>query len=313
MIPVKYGKDATDCQSIIPRVTPGHGPISTRIRHGLLQIRNAVDPLMVTALTIAGSDSGGGAGIQADLKTFNHFGVFGTSAITALTAQNTAGVSEIVTPQPSFVVAQINAIMADLSPRAAKTGMLANSGIVGAVAETLAEFPDTALVLDPVMVATSGARLLSDDAVADLRSRLLPRAALVTPNLPEARLLTGRDEDTEAADLCDALLELGAAAVLLKGGHGRDDAIEDWLVTPNTRNVRRHRRLPGRYHGTGCCLSAGIAAGLARGRSLEEAVETASNWLQSLMRRARPGRCGASRILPFEHRQAESGPGLPYY
>lgn len=256
-------------------------------------------PLPV-ALTVAGSDSGGGAGIQADLKTFSRFGVFGASAVTALTAQNTAGVTAVVASRPDFVRAQIEAVLSDLDVRAAKTGMLADADIIETVAASLARHTGIPLVVDPVMVATSGVQLLATDAVATLRDRLLPRAALVTPNLPEARLLTGLGPDTTARELCAALLDRGAGAVLLKGGHDTGDTVEDLLAGMGWERRFRHPRQPGGFHGTGCCLAAGITAGLALGNSLEESVETASAWLQSLIARARPGRCGAASILPFE-------------
>lgn len=235
--------------------------------------------LDVAALTIAGSDSCGGAGIQADLAAFAHHGVYGASVITALTAQNTLGVTGVQVTEAALVRAQLEAVFEDLPLTAAKTGMLANAEIVGVVANHM-ETVDTELVVDPVMIATSGARLLDDDAVEILRTRLLPRAALVTPNLPEARALTGLDGEDDPHRLGAAMLETGCRAALIKGGHRMRETVEDWLFTAEDRQVFRHPRVPGQIHGTGCYLSAGIAAGLAKGMVLAEAVGAASDALQ---------------------------------
>jgi hydroxymethylpyrimidine/phosphomethylpyrimidine kinase len=230
---------------------------------------------MKIALTIAGSDSGGGAGIQADLKTFQQFGVFGTSVIVALTAQNTLGVRAIEAVPEAMVSAQLIALAEDLPPAALKTGMLAEAGIVRRVARAIRENGWAPLVADPVMVATSGARLLSTEAEDVLREDLLPLAALVTPNLDEAAILTGRVvHDPSTMERAGAtLLRFGAGAALIKGGHLSGEMITDVLVTPDgTRHFTRPRIETGSLHGTGCTLSAAITAGFALGWPLEAAV-----------------------------------------
>jgi hydroxymethylpyrimidine/phosphomethylpyrimidine kinase len=233
------------------------------------------------ALTIAGSDSGGGAGIQADLKTFHAFGVFGTSALTAVTAQNTLGVSA-VHPIPLDVVrAQIDAVVSDLRPAALKTGMLATAALVDTVAEAIRSHGLQPYVLDPVMVATSGDRLLDADAEATLARELLPLAALVTPNLHEARILTGLEvatlDDMRAA--ARALVRLGAGAALVKGGHLDGDAV-DLLWDGARERVWRKPRLDTRHtHGTGCTLSAAVTAGLANGLAVADATDRAVRWV----------------------------------
>ena len=234
------------------------------------------------ALTVAGSDSGGGAGIQADLKTFHAFGVFGTSALTAITAQNTLGVSA-VHPVPAEVVrAQIDAVAVDLCPRALKTGMLATAELVDVVADAIAAHGLRALVMDPVMVAASGHRLLEPDAEATLARRLLPRAALVTPNLLEAALLTGTEVDSLAAMKAAArhLVKMGAGAALVKGGHLPSGEAADVFWDGREELTWRRRRIATRHvHGTGCTLSAAVAAGLARGTRLPEAVDAAIDFV----------------------------------
>ena len=230
------------------------------------------------ALTIAGSDSGGGAGIQADLKTFHAFGVFGTTAVTAITAQNTLGVTAIQRIDPDLVLKQIRAVMDDLAPAAVKSGMLADAATVEAVAGALERWGVGHYVLDPVMVAKSGARLLEEDATRSLISALLPLAELVTPNLPEASILI--DQPVErASDLrpaAERILKLGPRAVLLKGGHLAGDVVTDvfydgseWREWSESRIATRHT------HGTGCTLSAAICSGLALGWTLPVAVDTA--------------------------------------
>lgn len=229
------------------------------------------------ALTIAGSDSGGGAGIQADLKTFHAFGVFGTSALTAVTAQNTLGV-HAVHPVPLDVVrAQIDAVVEDLPPGGCKTGMLATAALVEEVARSIERHGLSGYVLDPVMVATSGDRLLDADAEASLAGRLLPLATLVTPNLHEAGILTGKTTETleDMRHAARTLVEMGAGAALVKGGHLEGDAVDLFWDGAEERLWRR-RRLDTRHtHGTGCTLSAAAAAGLARGLPLPDAVEKA--------------------------------------
>lgn len=241
-----------------------------------------IQPIPV-ALTIAGSDSSGGAGIQADLKTFSAFGVYGASAITALTAQNTVGVHGVHAVPPAFVIAQIDAVLTDLATGAIKTGMLATAAIVTAVAERLAAVPNIPLVVDPVMVATSGDNLLDADAIDAVRHRLLPRATLVTPNIPEAARLLGEPEGASEADLlrqARAILGFGAKAVLLKGGHGSGDNAIDVLVTADsTMTFAMPRVTTTATHGTGCTLSAAIAALLASGADLEKAVERAKAYV----------------------------------
>jgi hydroxymethylpyrimidine/phosphomethylpyrimidine kinase len=238
---------------------------------------------MKIALTIAGSDSGGGAGIQADLKTFHQFGVFGTSVIVAVTAQNTLGVRDVYPIPGRSVDAQLAALAEDLAPHAVKTGMLATADLVRRVAAALRTYRWEPYVLDPVMVASSGDRLLTTEAESAVRDELVPLATLVTPNLSEAAMLSGRpvrDEETMHR-AGEALLDLGAGAVLVKGGHLPGAALVDLLVT--RQNVRRfpHQRIPTRAtHGTGCTLSAAITAGLALGRPLEQATATALDYLQ---------------------------------
>jgi hydroxymethylpyrimidine/phosphomethylpyrimidine kinase len=234
-----------------------------------------------TALTIAGSDSGGGAGIQADLKTFAAHGVYGVCAITAVTAQNTLGVTMVDTMTPAMVTAQIDAVVTDLRPRATKIGMLANVAIVEAVAEALVRHGLPNVVLDTVMVAKSQARLLDDDAITAIVRRLLPLAAIVTPNVPEAEALTGL-RISNVADLHRAaarLSELGARAVLAKGGHLEGPAI-DVLWSDGKAVELTAERIDSRHtHGTGCTLSAAIAARLALGDNLEDAARRAKAYV----------------------------------
>lgn len=235
-----------------------------------------------SALTIAGSDSGGGAGIQADLKTFSALGVYGTSALTAITAQNTRGVFAVEGVSPAVVQAQIAAVLDDIPPHAIKIGMLASPEIVATVAEALAGY-DGPVVLDPVMVAKSGDVLLAEDARAALVEHLLPRADVLTPNLPEAAALLGlaaaRDgAETEAQGR--ALLGLGARAVVMKGGHAEGPSCIDRLVTAQGVTPMAQPRLATRNtHGTGCSLSSAIAAELAKGADLAAAVLRAQVWL----------------------------------
>jgi hydroxymethylpyrimidine/phosphomethylpyrimidine kinase len=235
------------------------------------------------ALTIAGSDSGGGAGIQADLKTFHAFGVFGTSAITAITAQNTVGVRSIQKIEPDVVADQIRAVADDLKPAAAKTGMLADAPIIEAVASTIRETGLGQLVVDPVMVAKSGDRLLEQDAVNALATQLLPLSEVLTPNLPEAAILAGRRVETpdDMRAAAEVLAQRGARSVLVKGGHLSGDVLidlffdgVDWHEWQETRQETRHT------HGTGCTLSAAICAGLALGWPRVEAVEKARLYTQ---------------------------------
>ena len=239
-------------------------------------------PAPPVALTVAGSDSGGGAGIQADLKTFHAFGVFGTSAVTAITAQNTLGVTAVHAVPLDVVRAQIDAVASDLPPAAVKSGMLATAALVEAVADALRDHRLEAYVLDPVMVATSGDRLLDEDAEEAVVRRLLPLAALVTPNLHEAGILTGAPVSTfdDMRRAARALVDAGAGAALVKGGHLAEREAVDVLWDGREERVWRRRRLPARNtHGTGCTLSAAVAAGLARGASLPDAVDTAVDYV----------------------------------
>lgn len=239
--------------------------------------------MTAVALTIAGSDSGGGAGIQADLKTFAALGVYGTCAITALTAQNTRGVQGVLAVAGAFVRRQIASVLDDIAVDAVKIGMLPDADVVESVAAEVAARGLRAVVLDPVMVATSGDRLISEPAVAALRDRLIPLARLITPNLPEAAALLGealaRDE---AAMLAQArrLLGLGPGAVLIKGGHADGPESVDLLVDASGALRLAAPRIVTRHtHGTGCTLSAAIAAGLARGLDLHDAARDAKRYL----------------------------------
>jgi len=244
------------------------------------------------ALTIAGSDSGGGAGIQADLRTFAAFGVHGTCAITALTAQNTRGVDAVQTATRLILRAQIEAVLVDFRVGAIKLGMLATPALAREVIAVLATHRRIPLILDPVLVATTGARLGTQALATTLRRDLLPRVDLVTPNIPEAEALLGRrirQRDMQAA--ATGLLDLGARAVLLKGGHLAGDEVVDLLLTRQAGHWFRQRRLAGEHHGTGCTLSAAIAACISRGMTLEAAVETAIGFVQDALRAGyRPGK-----------------------
>ena len=225
---------------------------------------------MPRCLTIAGSDSGGGAGIQADLKAFAAAGCFGTSAIVALTAQNTVGVLAVHELQPEFVRAQLEAVFDDIGVDAAKTGMLFSTSVIETTADFLAEHP-VSLVVDPVMIASSGARLLQEDAVAALVSRLFPLAAVVTPNEVEARLLVG---DGSKRELAERLVELGAPAAIVTGGHG--DPVEHLFDGERHVEIQVERHEVRATHGAGCTHSATLAALLARGLSLEQAARGAA-------------------------------------
>ncbi|MEC9196617.1 MAG: bifunctional hydroxymethylpyrimidine kinase/phosphomethylpyrimidine kinase [Pseudomonadota bacterium] len=242
-----------------------------------------------TALTIAGSDSGGGAGIQADLKTFSALGVFGTSAITAITAQNTTGVFAVEGISPTNVAAQISVVLEDIPPQAVKIGMLATPEIIQAVADALSDYSGP-IVLDPVMVAKSGDALLADEAQAALREILIPRASILTPNLPEAARLLNKTEATCPEDTIaqgQALRDLGAKAVLMKGGHASGDSCIDHLVTETGVTALSQPRIHTRNtHGTGCTLSSAIAAELAKGADLLTAVTKAQIWLHEAISRA---------------------------
>jgi len=235
------------------------------------------------ALTIAGSDSGGGAGIQADLKTFSALGVYGASVITALTAQNTLGVTGIHDIEPDFVRSQMDAVFSDLDVNAVKIGMLSQPRVIEAVTGGLAAHDSERVVLDPVMVAASGDPLLAEAAVSALREMLIPAVRLITPNLHEAaRLLNcpAAENSAEMERQADRLIDLGAKAVLLKGGHGSGPESSDLLVDGESRQWFTSKRHPTQNtHGTGCTLSSAIAAGMAKGEDLRTAVANAKTYI----------------------------------
>lgn len=239
------------------------------------------------AVTIAGSDSGGGAGIQADLKTFSALGVYGASVIAALTAQNTRGVTAIHDVPADFITAQIDAVFSDLKVNAVKIGMLSQPAAIRAVADGLQKYDQRNVVLDPVMVATSGDKLLAPEAVDVLRKLLIPRAIVITPNLPEAAvLLETAVAETEAQmqEQGEKLVALGAKAVLMKGGHGSGAEAVDLLVTANAvARFSSERFATKNTHGTGCTLSSAIAAGLAKGLGLNEAMREAKAYLTAAL------------------------------
>ncbi|MEJ7812041.1 MAG: bifunctional hydroxymethylpyrimidine kinase/phosphomethylpyrimidine kinase [Gemmatimonadaceae bacterium] len=247
---------------------------------------------MRIALTIAGSDSGGGAGIQADLKTFSRFGVFGTSVVAAITAQNTLGVTQWSAVAAEMIRAQLDAVATDLRPAATKSGMLADAEVVATVARGLRDHALAPYVLDPVMVATSGDVLLEAGAISAIRDKLVPLADLVTPNLDEARILVGEPVTDVASMLAAArrLVTLGAKAALVKGGHLTGTEMIDVLYDGASEHTFRHPRIETRHtHGTGCTLSSAIAAHLALGHSLVDSVE---------------------RSLDYVHRAIATAPGL---
>jgi hydroxymethylpyrimidine/phosphomethylpyrimidine kinase len=237
---------------------------------------------MVTALTIAGSDSGAGAGIQADLTTFAAHGVYGLSAIAALTAQNTVGVVAVHPVPPEFVVAQIDAVATDMTIHAVKTGMLATPAVVEVVADSLSRWALPHVVVDPVMVAKSGDQLLAEPAIESVRRLLLPRATVVTPNRMEAEVLLGRPVRSrgDARDAARRLVDLGAAASVVKGGHFDEPEVVDLLFDGNEFHEFRHPRQDTRHtHGTGCTFAAALAANLALGRSLPDSVARTADYV----------------------------------
>ena len=244
---------------------------------------------MRKALTIAGSDSGGGAGIQADLKTFAAHGVYGTSAITAVTAQNTLGVTRYQAVATDLVTAQIEAVVSDIGADACKTGMLANAAIVEAVAAAIRSLEIPLLVVDPVMIAKSGDALVDEEAVAMLRTELLPLAFVVTPNIPEAEVLAGiairNNEDRREA--ARRIAGHGASAVIIKGGHLPTSEIVDLVYDRHRFTEFRHERVAGRHtHGTGCTFASALAAHFALGRTLAEAVPLAQRYVAGAIRYA---------------------------
>lgn len=241
------------------------------------------------ALTIAGSDSGGGAGIQADLKTFAALGCYGMSVITALTAQNTVAVKSIHPVPPEFIAEQIDAVMEDIGVDAVKIGMLHSTDVIETVAERLRHYNINTIVLDPVMVAQSGDKLLRDDAIEALKATLIPLATVITPNIPEASVLLGHPVET-AADMEAASRELGAlgaAAVLLKGGHLKDEQSVDFLTIKDDDSLHKfeaERIDTKNTHGTGCTLSSAIAGHLARDYSIFESVRRAKDYITNALR-----------------------------
>ncbi|MCI7492857.1 MAG: bifunctional hydroxymethylpyrimidine kinase/phosphomethylpyrimidine kinase [Lachnobacterium sp.] len=241
---------------------------------------------MNTALTIAGSDSSGGAGIQADLKTMLANHVYGMSAITALTAQNTTGVTDIMEVTPEFLAEQLDSIFTDIKPDAVKTGMVSSSQLIDIIADKLREYKAVNIVVDPVMVATSGAKLICDDAMETLKKKLLTLATVITPNIPEGEVLAGM-KITSKEDMVTAAEKISntyGCSVLLKGGHSLNDA-NDLLVEQGKEPVWfMGRRIANtNTHGTGCTLSSAIASNLAKGKSLEEAVKGAKNYISGAL------------------------------
>ena len=253
------------------------------------------------ALTIAGSDSGAGAGIQADLKTFAAFGVYGTSVITAITAQNTVGVTKILELPADLVAAQLDAVVEDIGAQALKTGMLANSAIIEIVAEKIREHRLRNLVVDPVMVAKGGDLLLRPEAIEALRSRLIPLAVIVTPNLPEAEQLTGipgsRLQDIKES--ARRIIAMGARSVVIKGGHRKGPATDIFYDGKKFRELSAPRVRTPNTHGTGCTFSAAIAAGLAKGEKLENAVVQAKRYITQAIRKGFPIGSGHSPVHHF--------------
>jgi hydroxymethylpyrimidine/phosphomethylpyrimidine kinase len=256
------------------------------------------------ALTIAGSDSSGGAGIQADLKTFSALGVYGASVITALTAQNTRGVSAIHDVPPGFIDKQMNAVFSDLQVSAVKIGMLSQPQTIEVIAGGLARYRQKNVVLDPVMIAASGDRLLVPEAVEVLRRVLIPRALLITPNLPEAAALLDAPiarNEVEMREQGKALLALGCSAILIKGGHGSSPQSIDLLIDATTETRLVADRFPTKHtHGTGCTLSSAVAAGLAKGLDLSGAVREAKTYVTAAIAAAEHLTIG-SGIGPVHH------------
>ncbi len=240
---------------------------------------------MNTALTIAGSDSSGGAGIQADIKTMTANGVYGMSAITALTAQNTLGVTGIMEVTPVFLAQQLDAVFSDIFPDAVKTGMVSSSELIRVISEKIKEYKAINIVVDPVMVATSGAKLISDDAIVTLKEYLLPLATVITPNIPEAEVLSGMtiasEEDMEKA--AKLIYETFGCAVLCKGGHKVNDANDLLYYKEGSKWFNGKRINNSNTHGTGCTLSSAIASNLAKGESLEEAVKDAKDYISEAL------------------------------
>ena len=240
---------------------------------------------MNTALTIAGSDSSGGAGIQADLKTMTANGVYGMSAITALTAQNTTGVTGIMEVTPEFLGEQLDAIFSDIFPDAVKTGMVSSIELIRVIADRLTKYNARNIVVDPVMVATSGAKLISDDAIESLKEYLLPLATVITPNIPEAEVLSGKTitSEDDMVEAAKSIYESLGCAVLCKGGHQVNDA-NDLLYSADGPVWFKGKRIDNpNTHGTGCTLSSAIASNLAKGKTLEESVKAAKDYISGAL------------------------------
>lgn len=253
-------------------------------------------------LIVAGSDSGGGAGLQADIKTVTALGGFAMTAVTALTVQNTHGVKDIMDVPPQFVAAQMMAVLSDLGADAVKTGMLARTEVIEAVAPLLDDFSNPA-VIDPVMVASSGDRLLTEQAVSAMQSLMLPRAALVTPNMPEAEILTNRGVETldDMKHAADRLMTDGARAALIKGGHGNDAVVTDLLAEQSGFTVFENPRIDTKNtHGTGCTLASSIAAGLGQGLALAAAIERGLVYVRRAIETANAS-LGTGHNKPLNH------------
>ena len=243
-----------------------------------------------TAMTIAGSDSGGGAGIQADLKTFSALGVFGTSALTAITAQNTVGVTAVHEIPTDVISAQIDAVITDIGADAVKTGMLSSAAIVATVSDAVRRHGITNLVVDPVMVAKSGDRLLREEAISSICNELIPLAKVVTPNIPEAEDLTGLSisTDSDVREAAEAIIGMGAQSVVVKGGH-RDGPPTDILYDGERFLEFTTERIPStNTHGTGCTFASAVAAGLAHGLEIPDAVQQAKDYVTDAIRAAYP-------------------------
>jgi hydroxymethylpyrimidine/phosphomethylpyrimidine kinase len=259
-------------------------------------------PRPAIALTIAGSDSGGGAGIQADLKTFSALGCYGASVITAITAQNTLGVTAVHEAPTDLIVAQLDAVVTDLRPDAVKTGMIASTAIIGAVAERIRHYRLGRLVVDPVMIAKGGHPLLRPDAVAALRGELLPLALVATPNLPEAESLLGRtieSLDAMRAAARELVEQYGAHSVVVKGGHLEGPATDVFYDGTDFRELTAERIDTPNTHGTGCTFASAIASYIGQGKSLVEAVGLAKQYLTEAIRQAYPLGAGHGPVNHF--------------
>lgn len=257
--------------------------------------------MTVSILTIAGSDSSSGAGLQMDLKTAAAHGVYATCAVTAVTAQNTHKVEEVRAVDPEVVTAQIESVFADIPPKAIKVGMLGSVEVARAVSDALAKHGGIPVVLDPVLVATAGGTLTDTDVFDEVRSSLFPQATLITPNLPEAEALSGFKvtDHVSAARCAGSFLNEGAKAVLIKGGHATGEEVVDRLYTPSGSHKFTARRLRGQYHGTGCALSTAVACNLAKGASLDKSVELAHGYIADLLRHSAHVGLGSQIVDPL--------------